>query len=320
MQRFIIRRLIQSFGLLLAISAIGFTIIHLAPGGPETKFLLDPRLKPEDIVAIRERYGLNDPIPVQYIKWLWNALHLDFGRSYESLYPVSDEILRALPNTLFLVSSGVILGMLGIPLGVFIAKRRGSIADKSVRVFTVAGSSIPHWWLGILILLVTSNLAISTGIKILPLPGYSAEANGNTLYFIWQLVLPSILIALTGLLAYSRVTRSQVLDVMSQDYVRTAKSKGLDEKTINRVHILRNALIPVVTVFGGLLPSFIGGSVIFERIFSLPGIGNLSIEALGRSDYPIAIGVLMFVSAISIFMLFISDILYALIDPRIRYS
>lgn len=319
MQRFILRRAVQSFGLLLAISFIGFMIIRLAPGGPETKFLLDPRLKPEDIAAIRDRYGLNDPLPVQYGKWLWNASHLDFGRSYESLYPVTDEIFRALPNTLLLISAGIILGLLGVPLGIFLAKRRGSFVDNMVRVLTVAASSIPSWWLGLLILLFTSNLAISTGIKILPLPGYNAETKDNFLYLLWQLVLPSILIALTGWLAYSRITRSQVLDVMSQDYVRTARAKGLAEKDINGAHILRNALIPVVTVFGGLLPAFIGGSIIFEQIFSLPGIGKLTIDALTRSDYPIAIGVLMFVSAVSVFMLFLCDILYSLIDPRIRY-
>jgi len=304
--------------LLVAISFIGFSIIHLAPGGPEVKFLLDPRMTPQDIQAIREHYGLNDPLPVQYGKWLWNASHLDLGRSYESLYPVTDEIMRALPNTLILISSGILLGLLGIPLGIFIAKRRGKFADKLVRVLTVAGSSIPNWWLGLLILLVTSNLAISTGIKILPLPGFNSENSGNPFYFVWQLVLPSLLIALQGWLSYSRITRSQVLDVLSQDYVRTAYAKGLNDKDINRHHILRNALIPIITIFGASLPAFIGGSVIFEQIFGLPGIGKLTIDALSRSDYPIAIGVLMFVSSISVFMLLICDILYGLVDPRVR--
>jgi peptide/nickel transport system permease protein len=318
LRRFILRRAIQSLGLLIAISFIGFTIIHLAPGGPEVKFLLDPRMTPQDIQAIREHYGLNDPIPIQYAKWLWNAAHLDLGRSYESLYPVTDEIMRALPNTLILISSGILLGLLGIPLGIFIAKRRGKFADKLVRVLTVAGSSIPNWWIGLLILLVTSNLAIATGIKILPLPGFNAANEGNPFYFAWQLVLPSLLIALQGWLSYSRITRSQVLDVLSQDYVRTAYAKGLSEKDIDRHHILRNALIPIITIFGATLPAYIGGSVIFEQIFGLPGIGKLTIDALSRSDYPIAIGVLMFVSTISVFMLLICDILYGLVDPRVR--
>lgn len=319
MRGFIIRRIIQSVLLLLAISFIGFMIIHLAPGGPENKFFGDPRLKPEDIKAIREQYGLNDPLPIQYGKWLLNAIHLDFGRSYESLYPVTDEIFKALPNTLMLVFAGAILGLLGIPLGVFVARRRGSTVDKAVRVFTVAASAIPSWWLALLILLGTSNLFIATGIKIIPLPGYSAAGNGNVLYQIWQLVLPTLLIALAGWLAYSRIARSQVLDVLSQDYVRTAKAKGLGESEISRNHILRNALIPLITAFGAVLPSLIGGSIIFEQIFSLPGIGLLTINALTRSDYPIAIGVLMFISALSVFFLFISDILYALVDPRVRY-
>lgn len=279
MQRFIIRRAIQSFGLLLAISFIGFSLIRLAPGGPETKFLLDPRLKPEDIMAIRERYGVNDPIPVQYGKWLVNAVQLDFGRSYDTLYPVTTEIWKALPNTFALLLGGTIVGLLGIPLGIFIAKRRGRFADNLARILTVAGSSIPHWWLGLLILLATSNLSIATGIKLLPLPGFNAENKDNPLYYLWQLLLPTLLVSLTGWLTYSRITRSQVLDVVSQDYVRTAKAKGMDEKIINRSHVLRNALIPLVTVFGSILPSIIGGAVIFEQIFALPGIGKLTIDA-----------------------------------------
>ncbi|MDB5080375.1 MAG: hypothetical protein JWP00_2299 [Chloroflexi bacterium] len=319
MRRFILRRAIQSVGLLLAISAIGFTIIHLAPGGPEVKFMMDPRMTPADIQAIRAHYGLTDPLPIQYGKWLINAVRGDLGVSYESLYPVTNEIIRALPNTLLLITTGMLLGLLGIPLGIYIALRRGSFMDNMVRVLTVAGSSIPHWWFGLLILLVTSNLAISTGIKILPLPGYNGAEANNPLYQVWQLVLPSILIALAGWLTYSRITRTQVLDILSQDYVRTAHSKGLSQSEINRHHILRNALIPIITTFGASLPALIGGSIIFEQIFSLPGIGKLTIESLTRSDFPVAIGVLMFVSTISVVALFMCDILYALVDPRVRY-
>ncbi|HEX2910903.1 MAG TPA: ABC transporter permease [Chloroflexia bacterium] len=319
MRRFIIRRAIQSLLLLLAISFIGFMIIHLAPGGPEVKFMMDPRMTPADIRNIREHYGLTDPLPVQYAKWLWNALHLDLGVSYESLYPVTTEIVKALPNTLLLITAGMVLGLLGVPIGIYIALRRGSFVDNLVRVLTVAGSSIPHWWFGLLILLITSNIAISTGIKILPLPGYNeAEAN-NPLYQVWQLVLPSILIALAGWLTYSRITRTQVLDILSQDYVRTAHSKGLSQREVNRHHILRNALIPIITAFGANLPALIGGSIIFEEIFSLPGIGKLTIDSLTRSDYPVAIGILMFVSTVSVVALFLCDILYAVVDPRVRY-
>lgn len=319
MRRFIIRRAIQSFGLLLAISFIGFMIVHLAPGGPEVKFMMDPRMTPQDIYNIRQHYGLTDPLPVQYGKWLLNASHLDLGVSYESLYPVTDEIMRALPNTLLLITAGMLLGLLGVPIGVFIALRRGSFVDNLVRVLTVAGSAIPHWWLGLLILLGTSNLAIATGIKILPLPGYNAAEANNPAYFVWQLVLPSLLIALAGWLTYSRITRTQVLDILSQDYVRTAHSKGLSQSEINRGHILKNALIPIITTFGAQLPLLIGSSIIFEQIFSLPGIGKLTIDSLTRSDFPVAIGVLMFVSLVSVVALFVCDILYALVDPRVRY-
>ncbi len=319
MRRFIIRRAIQSVGLLLAISFIGFMIVHLAPGGPEVKFMMDPRMTPKDIQNIREHYGLTDPLPVQYGKWILNAVRGDLGVSYDSLYPVTNEITRALPNTLLLITAGMLLGLLGIPIGIFIALRRGSFSDNLVRVLTVAGSAIPHWWLGLLVLLATSNLAIATGIKILPLPGYNGAEASNPFYQVWQLVLPSILIALAGWLTYSRITRTQVLDILSQDYVRTAHSKGLSQGDINRHHILKNALIPIITTFGAQLPLLIGSSIIFEQIFSLPGIGKLTIVSLTSSDFPVAIGVLMFVSTISVAALFICDILYALVDPRVRY-
>lgn len=319
MKRFIIRRLIQSFFLLLGISFLSFCLIHLAPGGPEAKYEANPRISPDTLRQLREQYGLNDPIPVQYAKWLLNAFQGDLGRSYETLRPVTAELVRVLPNTLLLVGFGTVLGLLGIPLGVVLANRRGKVLDNVMRVLTVAGSAVPHWWLGLLGLLAAGRLANETGIKIIPLAGFSPD-NNNIFYLLWQLVLPSLLIALTGWLYYSRLTRSQVLDVLSQDYVRTANAKGLPAKEVSRNHVLRNALLPLITVFGGLLPGIFSGAIIFENIFAIPGMGKLSFDALQAYDYPIVIGSLMFSTVLVILGSLLADILYGVVDPRVSYE
>ncbi len=319
MKRFIIRRAIQSCFLLLGLSFISFSLVHLAPGGPEAKFEGNPKISPETLNQLREQYGLNDPIPIQYGKWLLNALQGDLGRSYESLRPVTGEIVRVIPNTLLLVIFGTLLGLLGIPMGVFIANRRGKFIDNFMRILTVAGSAVPHWWLGLLALLAAGRITNQTGIKIIPLPGYNPDST-NFFYLAWQLILPSLLIALTGWLYYSRLTRSQVLDVLSQDYVRTAKAKGLTQSAIARYHVLRNALLPLVTVFGGLLPGIFSGAIIFENIFAIPGIGKLSFDALNAYDYPIVLGALMFSTVLVILGSFLADVLYAVVDPRISYE
>jgi peptide/nickel transport system permease protein len=319
MRRYLIRRSVQSIFILLGISLICFILIRAVPGGPETKFASDPRLSQADLQQIREYYGLNEPVPVQYAKWIWGVIRFDFGRSYESLRPVTAEILAVLPNTLILLAGGILLGFLGIPLGVYIARRRGKFSDNLVRVFTVIGSAVPHWWIGLLLLLAAGNFFNSTGIKIIPLPGYDPK-NDNFLYFLWQLLLPWLLIALTGWLNYSRITRTQVLDVINQDYVRTANAKGMSVKQVNRWHVLRNALIPLITAFGGILPTLFSGSIIFENIFAIRGMGTLTISALNDSDYPLAMGILMFVSMLTIIGLLISDILYSVADPRVTYE
>lgn len=319
MWRYLIRRVIQSFFLLIGISLVCFILIHLAPGGLEARFEGNKSVTPEMLNRLREQYGLNDPLPIQYLKWLWNASHGDLGRSYDSLRPVTDEILRVIPNTLLLLTLGIVLGWLGVPLGIFVARRRGKFADNLMRVLTVAGSAVPHWWLGLLVLLWASSFTNATGIKIIPLPGYNPDAN-NFLYTLWQLILPSLLIALTGWLRYSRLTRSQVLDVLSQDYIRTARAKGLSESEINNRHVLRNALLPLITAFGDVLPALFGGSIIFENIFAIPGMGKLSFDALNAGDYPISIGVLMFSTALVITGVLLSDLLYVVVDPRVKYD
>lgn len=322
MTRYLVRRLIQSLFILVAISLISFSLIKLAPGGPED-FIIGPGSNLENydevVKTIRAQYGLDEPFWVQYGKWAWNMLRLDFGRSIISQRPVIDEVMSRLPNTLWLVSFGIILGFLGIPLGIAMAKKRGKTLDNVARVVTVVGQAVPHWWLGLIIMLGSVSLSQLIGFKIIPLPGYSAE-NDNFLYRLWQLALPSVLIAFSGWIGYSRFMRAQVLEVITADYVRTARAKGLPEKEVTRNHVLRNTLIPLVTAFGGLLPGLFGGSVIFERVFALPGMGNYALQAIGTKDYPVVMGVVIIASVLTMIGVLVSDILYGFIDPRIRYS
>lgn len=319
MQQYIVKRLWQSILIFLGISLISFALLHLVGGGIEARFASDPRINAETLHQIETYYGLDKPWIVQYGQWFWSLLHGDLGRSIETLLPVTDEILEAIPNTLLLLGMGTILGLLGVPLGVFIALRRGGFTDNLVRVLTAIGSSIPHWWLGLIVLLVTSNVSNQYHITIIPLPGYNPN-NTSFFYTLWQLILPSLLIAMSGWLYYSRLTRSQVLEVLNQDYVRTARSKGLTEKEINRTHVLRNAFLPIITAFADILPSLFSGSVIFENIFAIPGIGRLAFQALNSSDYPLAMGILMFSTVLVMLGILFSDVLYLIADPQIRYN
>lgn len=313
MGRFIIRRLIQSFFLLLGISLITFVITRLAPGGPET-LIEDPNSTQEYIEQMRESYGLNDPIPVQYAKWVGNMFQLDFGRSFEDNRPVLDKIIERVPATLQLSAAGYLIGLLGIPLGILAARHRGRGIDNSVRIFTVVGQAIPHWWLGLMILIVTAP------IGIFPLAGMgNPNADNQLLERLHHLALPALISALSGWIVYSRYMRSAMLEVLEQDYVRTARAKGLKERIVMN-HAVRNALLPIITILGGSLAGFFSGSVLLETVFSWPGMGRLAVDAAFKRDYPTVMGLTVIVSSLVILGNFIADIAYAYVDPRVRYK
>ncbi|MFN0072704.1 MAG: ABC transporter permease [Chloroflexota bacterium] len=311
MGRFIARRLIQSAILLFVVMTASFFLVHAAPGGPETALFSDPRVSAESLNRMRERFGLNDPLPVQYGKWLFNALQLDFGRSYSYQLPVISVIAeRAWPTfQLGLVSYAI--GLVGVPMGVYAAARRGSLGDNAVRLFTVLGTCVPTWWLGLTLIVLMNSV-----IGWFP----NGQGSGGFLDWLRHIILPAFLLGLGGIVTFSRFMRSEVLEVLGQDYVRTARAKGLATSVVNRQHVMRNALLPVVTLLGYLLPALLSGAIITEYIFNWPGMGKLYFEAASSRDYPLLLGMLTLGTSLTIVGTLLADLGYGLVDPRIRYD
>jgi peptide/nickel transport system permease protein len=314
MARFLARRLIQSVFILLGVSILSYGLMRLAPGGLVAMYA-NPRINQATIQRLEEQFGLNDPIPVSYVKWLTSAARGNFGISFIDQRPVVDKIAERLPATLELSLAALLLGLLGIPLGVFAAMHRGSWVDNLVRVFTVVGNAVPHWWLGLMILVVSANT-----IRIFPLGGMYTQGNDTLLDRLWHLALPATIAAMGGWIGYSRYMRSEVLEVLGQDFVRTARAKGLGERIILVRHVFRNALIPIVTLMGGVLAALVGGSVLFENTFSWPGIGRMAVQAAFQRDYPVLMALNMFSALLVILGNLLADIAYGWVDPRVRYE
>ena len=313
MKRYVVRRAIQSIFLLLAITFIGFMLMRLAPGGP-LQFYEDPRVTPDRIKELESSLGLDQPLLIQYVKWLSGIMQGDFGRSYVSRRRVIDVIAERLPATVLLSGASMILGFLiGIPLGIYTALKRGSWFDTSARFFTVAGNAIPHWWLALILIIFFSST-----LKILPSGGMYTLGNGSIPDRLWHLILPAMLGALGAWLTLSQFLRSQVLEVLRADYVTTARAKGLRERLVMTRHVLRNALLPVVTMMGGALAALISGAVLFEYVFSWPGMGRLAVESVFKRDYPVLMGLLIISSALVIFGNLLADVVYGIVDPRVQ--
>lgn len=302
--------------LLLGITILSFVIIKAAPGGP-VSMLMDPTLKPSDREKFEEKYGLNDPVHIQYFKWLGNMVKGDFGNSLiKRGVPVSELIMNRLPNTLLLMLVSTFLAaIIAIPFGIYSAMRPYSKLDYTVTVGSFLGVATPNFWFGLMLIMF-----FSVNLGWFPTGGV---ATLNAPFSIWDrihhLILPAIVLALADMAALTRYTRSSMLDVLKQDYIRTAMSKGFKEKKVVLKHGLRNGMIPIVTLFGLMLPSFIGGAAITEKIFSWPGIGSLFIDSAFQRDYPVIMA-LTVVSAIFVVIgNLLADILYAIFDPRIEY-
>ncbi len=312
--RYILRRLLHSIGLLLLISMLGFTIPRLAPGGP-AQFLEDPRIGPDFRARVIESFGLNDPLPIQYLKWLGNVVRLDFGYSFVDRRPVIEKIWERIPATFQLSLASFVLGLFGIPLGVYAALRRGRWQDQAIRVFTVLGNALPHWWLGLMVLILSAST-----LRIFPLGGMYTVGNGSLSDRLWHLALPALIGALGGWIGFSRFVRSEILDILGQDYIRTAQAKGLASRVVLYGHALRNALIPLVTMLGGVLSGLFSGSVLFETTFSWPGLGRMSVDAAFQRDFPVLMALTVIFSALLIFGNLLADIAYGWVDPRVRYD
>ena len=311
MGRFLARRLIQSGLLLFAIMTLSFFLVHLTPGGPASKLLDSPRTTPEALERLRERFGLNDPLPIQYLKWLRNVAQLDFGRSYSRNLPVVDVIAERVWPTLQLGLASYAIAFVGVPLGVYAAGRRGRLGDGVVRFLTVVGTSIPAWWLGLSLIVL-----LNTWLGWFP----NGQGASDPLDRLRHIALPAVLLGLGGIVTFARYVRSEVLEVLGQDYVRTARAKGLDDRVVQWAHVLRNALIPVVTLLGYLLPGVLSGAILIESIFNWPGMGRLFYEAALSRDYPLLLGMLMLGTFLTIIGTLLADLGYGLVDPRVRYS
>jgi len=320
MARYAARRLIEAVPLLLLVSMILFAIIQLT-GDPLAAYTVDATLTGEDIARLRQHYGLDQPVPVQYLRWLANMVTGNWGTSFVSNLPVADLIAQRLPNTLLLVGSSYsIILMLAIVLGVYTAVHQYSLADNVVTTIAFIGISIPSFWLGLLLLIFFAVQMRSLGLPYFPAGGMYDLAVGPTVpQVLWHLVLPSITLATVVTAGYIRYIRASMLEVIGHDYVRTARAKGLAERVILRRHAFKNAAIPLVTLMGLDLPRFLSGAVVVESIFAWPGMGRLFWEEAQRTDIPVLMAVLVFTSAMVVMGNLVADVGYAYLDPRIRY-
>lgn len=315
MKRFIVQRLLLLIPLTLGISMLTFAVAHLAPGDPiSTQFGLSPRgMEQETVDRLREELGLNDPWLVQYLRYLRNLLRVDLGRSLTTRAPVSQEILARLPATLELAAAAIFIALvLAIPLGIVSAVKHGTWVDHLSMLGAVAGVSVPSFWLGIMLMLL-----FSLNLGLLPSSG---RGDGSVWSEFKSLILPAVTLG-TGMLGLvARLLRGSMLDVLDQDYMRTAYAKGLAPRLAVVRHGLRNALIPVVTTLGMQFAGLLGGTVIVETIFAWPGIGRLAVNAVWRRDYPVIMGTVLVFSAIFVLTNLVVDALYTVLDPRIHYD
>jgi ABC-type dipeptide/oligopeptide/nickel transport system permease component len=316
--RYLVRRLVQAIPTLLGITVLAYALMRLAPGDPLLVFEDSRGVTAEQMAALRQAYGFDRPLPIQYLDWLGRAARLDFGRSFQTHLPARDLILERVPATLELTLAALVVGLgFGIPAGLWAAVHRGRWPDQLIRVFAVVGDAVPHFWLGLIALAI-----LAVQLRWLPTGGIlTLGANpldlGDRLR---HLLLPAVVLGTSSLAIFARYMRTEVLEVLGQDYVRTARAKGLSEWAVVRRHALKNALIPVVTVVGLQFGTLIGGAVITEYIFALPGVGRLVVDAVFARDYPLVQGVVLLITVGFIASNLVVDILYGWLDPRIRYA
>jgi peptide/nickel transport system permease protein len=321
MRRFLFRRLLQFIPLLIGISLVSFFVIHLAPGDP-TNLFIDPSVKPEELVRLRANYGLDQPVIVQYFYWLKNVLRGDFGSSFFTGRPVIAEIGERLPATLLLMVSSLFLTLLiTIPLGVYSAVKKGKFFDQFFTVFSFAGMAIPSFWLGLMLMLLFAvELKWFPAVGMMSYQLKDAPVLVHAFDVLRHMFLPLLTMTILSLAGMSRYQRAAMLEVLKEDYIRTARAKGLPERVVIFKHALRNALIPTVTILGLSLPELFSGAFIIETIFAWPGMGRLGVQAVFSRNYPVIMGVVMLSAVLIVVGNLLADVGYALVDPRIRYG
>lgn len=302
---FLLRRLVVALSVALTVSLVAFLLLHLS--GDLATAIAGPEASPEQVAQIRVQYGLDKPLPTQFLDWLVGALHFDFGRSFYFRDSVASLVAQRMPVTLVLGAISLAVALLiAIPLGVLAAVNRGGWIDRAALVFCVLGQAIPTFWLGLTLIIV-----FAVNLRWLPVSGNSSWAH---------YVLPSIALGWYAVPAVMRLTRNGMLDVLASDYIRTARAKGLRWPSVLFKHALRNAVVPVVALAAVQFGFMLGGSIVVEAVFSMHGVGHLAWEAIGRKDFPVVQAIVLLLAGIYIGLTFLADLLNAWLDPRIRVA
>jgi peptide/nickel transport system permease protein len=304
---YIAQRILAAVPVLLGVSLLVFSMLHLVPGDPVRLMLSEFQTTPDQIERLRSQLHLDEPLPMQFGRFLWNASHGDFGTSIRSRRPVSDEIADNLPSTMQLALAGLLVaGVLGVTLGIVAAVNQHSWIELGSMMLALLGVSMPSFWLGLLLIFL-----LSLRLRIFP-----ATGGGDLLH----LVLPAITLGLGAAAILARLTRSSMLEVLRQEYVTTARAKGLLEWVVITRHALKNALIPVVTIFGLQFGQLLAGTFVVETVFARPGLGRLVIDGILNKDLPIVQGVVLVVATAYVVVNLLVDLMYGVLDPRIRYA
>jgi peptide/nickel transport system permease protein len=314
MLAYTLRRLVLAVPVMLLVATAVFLLLRLTPGDP-AGIILGPDATEERRRELRRELGLEDPLPVQYARWLGKVARGDLGQSLFLNKPVTAAILeRAQPTLLLTILALLVALLIGLPAGVIAARRRGSWVDLGTMAVAMAGIAMPTFWLGLNLIFL-----FAVTLRWLPVAGYEPLSAGP-----WRslrhLILPAVTLGVAQGALLARMTRSMMLETLSQDYVRTARAKGLVERSVIIRHALRNACIPLLTVIGLSFAALIGGAVVTEQIFTLPGVGRLLIQAIGRRDFPLVQGTVLVIAALYVLINLVVDLLYAVVDPRIRHS
>ncbi len=317
MGRYILRRLVQAVPLLLGISVASFLILNAVPGGPLSAYENSPSITSADLQRLEHEFGLDQPLQVRYLGWLGKFFTGDWGYSYATHLPVLRMIGERLPNTLYLMSTVYVVTLLiAIPVGIFTALRQYSLFDHVVTTGTFMGLSMPTFWLGLMLIIV-----FGLYLRLFPLGGMTSPGvSFDVVDRLRHLVLPVATLSFVGIGHYVRYLRASMLETLGQDYVRTARAKGLVERAVVARHALKNAAIPLVTVAAVDLPELFVGALVTEQIFGWPGMGRLFWDAATRADYPILMGILSVSAALIILANLLADVTYGYLDPRIRYA
>ncbi len=314
MLRFILRRLVLLVPVIAIVGTIVFVLIHLTPGDPAA-VILGPDATAEQIESLRDRLGLNEPLYKQYFEWFAGAIRLDFGDSIFLSQPVSEALRdRAQPTLLLTLYSMMIQVAIAIPFGVISAVKHNSLIDRILTVLSISGAAIPSFFLGIMLILF-----FAVRLKWLPSGGFTSITDDPIRHF-KQMIMPAFALGFTSAGLLARLVRSSMLDVLKEDYIRTALAKGLPQRIMVVRHALRNALIPAITVIGYSLGGLLGGAVVTETVFTIPGMGRLIVQSVARRDFPVIQGAILLIATFYVLVNLLVDVLYVYIDPRVRYG